>query len=106
LIAGVACLGAQYVLYAPSNSALSRREDSVDDWSWEHVLWLGLGQKIRKNEWNPRTSPVPPSGKEMLDYARGKRVGLLAYVYPVLPFSQNPEWLVPTRSDPKRQGAS
>jgi len=106
LIDQAAALGAQYVLYAPSNSALSRREDSVDDWSWEHVLWLGLGQKIRKNEWNPRTSPVPPSVKEMLDYARGKRLGLLAYVYPVLPFSQNPEWLVPTRGDPKRQGAS
>ena len=48
-----AASGAQYVLYAPSNSALSRREDSVDDWSWEHVLWLGLGQKIRRNEWDP-----------------------------------------------------
>ena len=106
LLDQASALGAQYVLYAPSNSALSRREDSVDDWSWEHVLWLGLGQKIRRNEWNPRTSPIPPSVKEMLDYARGKRVGLLAYVYPVLPFSQNPEWLVPSRTDPKRQGAS
>ena len=105
LIDQAAALGAQYILYAPSNSALSRREDSVDDWSWEHVLWLGLGQKIRRNEWNPRSSPIPSSVKEMLDYARGKRVSLLAYVYPVLPFSQNPEWLVPTR-DPKRQGAS
>ena len=106
LIDQASALGAQYALYAPSNSALSKREDSVDDWSWEHVLWLGLGQKIRKNEWNPRSSPIPPSVKEMLDYARGKRVGLLAYVYPVLPFSQNPEWLVPSRSDPKRQSAS
>ena len=106
LIDQAASLGAQYVLYAPSNSALSRREDSVDDWSWEHVLWLGLGQKIRRNEWNPRSSPIPPSVKEMLDYAGGKHVGLLAYVYPVLPFSQNPEWLVPARSDPKRLGAS
>src|SRR5207247_7586876 len=35
-------LGAGYVLFAPSNSAVSRREDSVDDGSWEHVLWLGL----------------------------------------------------------------
>jgi len=106
LIDQAASLGARYVLYAPSNSALSRREASVDDWSWEHVLWLGLGQKIRRNEWDPRSSPVPPSVKEMLDYARGKRVALLAYVYPVLPFSQNPAWLVPSRSDPKRQSAS
>ena len=44
--------------------------------------------------------------QEMLDYARGKRVGLLAYVYPVLPFSQNPEWLVPSRTNPTRQSAS
>src|SRR5690348_11324344 len=43
-------LGARYVLFAPTNSALSRREESVDYWSWEHVLWLGLGQKIRKGE--------------------------------------------------------
>jgi len=106
LIDQATALGAKYILYAPSNSALSRREDSVYDCSWEHVLWLGLGQKIRRNEWNPRTSPIPPSVKEMLDYARGKGVGLLAYVYPVLPFSQNPEWLVSSRSDPKRQNAS
>jgi hypothetical protein len=106
LIDQASALGAQYVLYAPSNSALSRREESVDDWSWEHVLWLGLGQKIRKNEWDPRTSAIPPSVQEMLQYAKGKRVGLLAYVYPVLPFSQNPEWLVPSRNDPKRQSAT
>jgi hypothetical protein len=98
--------GAQYVLYAPSNSALSRREESVDDWSWEHVLWLGLGQKIRRGEWNPRTSPIPASVQEMVDYARGKQLGLLAYVYPVLPFSQNPEWLVPARNNPNKRAAS
>ncbi|MEO8624653.1 MAG: hypothetical protein ABI625_26460, partial [bacterium] len=101
-----AASGARYVLYAPSNSLLSRREDSVDDWSWEHVLWLGLGQKIRRNEWDPRSSPVPASVSEMVHYARGKRLGLLAYVYPVLPFTQNAEWLVPARSDPKKKAAS
>jgi len=106
LIDRASALGAQYVLYAPSNSALSRREESVDDWSWEHVLWLGLGQQIRKNQWNPRTSTIPPSVQEMLDHARGKRVGLLAYVYPVLPFSQNPEWLVPSRRDSDRKSAA
>ena len=100
-----AASGAQYVLYAPSNSALSRREESIDDWSWEHVLWLGLGQKIRRNEWNPRTSPVPPSVQEMVDYAGSKRLKLLAYVYPVLPFAQNPEWLVPARANSTRKAA-
>jgi hypothetical protein len=101
-----AASGANYVLYAPSNSALARREESVDDWSWEHVLWLGLGQKIRRNEWNPRTSPVPASVTEMVDYARGRKLGLLAYVYPVLPFSQNPDWLVPSRAGSSKQVAS
>ena len=44
--------------------------------------------------------------KSSLHFARGKRVGLLAYVYPVLPFSQNVEWLVPSRSNPSRQSAT
>lgn len=101
-----AASGAQYVLYAPSNSLLSRREESVDDWSWEHVLWLGLGQKIRKGEWDPRSSPIPQSVQEMVDYAGGKQLKLLAYVYPVLPFAQNTEWLVKSRNDPKKQMAS
>ena len=97
LLDRAADVGAEYVLYAPSDSALARREESVDDWSWEHVLWLGLGQQIRKGEWDPKTSPIPPSVQEMLDYAKSKRLGLLAYVYPVLPFSQNRAWLVPGR---------
>ncbi|MGE5360979.1 MAG: hypothetical protein ACM3NQ_18325 [Bacteroidales bacterium] len=99
-------VGADYVLYAPSNSDLSRREQSVDDWSWEHVLWLNLGQKIRANEWNPKTDPVPASVQEMLDAARAKNLKLLAYVYPVLPFAQNPAWLVPVKSDPNRKRAN
>ena len=98
--------GAQFVLYAPSNSLLSRREESVDDWSWEHVLWLGLGQKIRKGEWDPKSSPVPASVSEMVSYAGAKQLKLLAYVYPVLPFTHNQSWLVPSPRDPKRQAAS
>src|SRR5947208_740548 len=39
LLDRAAGLGAEYVVFAPSNSALSRREESVDDWSWEHGLW-------------------------------------------------------------------
>ena len=98
-------LGAEYVLYAPTQSDLSRRVDSADDWSWENLLWLGLGQKIRKGEWDARKDAVPASLQEMLDYARSKNLKLVAYVYPVLPFSQNPEWLVPGRS-PSRKNAS
>src|SRR5207237_9756950 len=99
LLDRAAGLGAGYVLFAPSNSALSRREESVDDWSWEHVLWLGLGQKIRKGEWDPATGVVPPSVQALLDYARGQHVKLVAYVYPVLPFAGNPAWLVRAAGD-------
>ena len=67
----------------PEQLGLSRRVESVDDWSWEHVLWLGLGQRIRRGEWDPRTDEVPPSVREMLDAARTRGLGLLAYVYPV-----------------------
>jgi hypothetical protein len=71
------------------------------------VLWLGLGQKIRKGEWNPKSGAIPPSVKEMLDYARSKNVKLAAYVYPVLPFSQSREWLVTgSKFHTKKQNAS
>jgi hypothetical protein len=99
-------LGAQFLLYAPSNTALSRREASLDDWSWEHVLWLGLGQKIRSGAWDVKTGEIPPSVREMVDYAKSKNVKLLAYVYPVVPFSQNPEWLVSPKGTPDKKYAS
>jgi hypothetical protein len=99
-------LGARYLLYAPSDSSLSRREDSVDDWSWEHVLWLGLGQKLRSKDWDAKTGQVPASVQEMLDYAKSRQVKLVAYVYPVMPFAHNPEWLVASKSNPKRHYAN
>ena len=87
-------LGAEEELFAPSNSDVSRRRLSSDDWHWENVLWLGMGQKIRRNEWDPAAGAIPASVEEMLDYARSKRLGLLAYVYPVLGFTQSREWLL------------
>lgn len=101
-----AALGADYAIFAPTNSDLAKREDSLDDWSWENLLWLGFGQKIRRNEWDVKTGPVPASVQEMLDYARAKKVKLLAYVYPVVPFSQNRAWLVSPKDKPQRQYAS
>ena len=99
-------LGARYVLFAPSNSALARREESVDDWSWEHVLWLGLGQKIRKGAWDPATGAMPPSVQALLDYAKAKHLKLVAYVYPVLPFAGDAAWLVRAPGDSTRRFAS
>ncbi|HEY3383630.1 MAG TPA: hypothetical protein VGK32_17845 [Vicinamibacterales bacterium] len=99
-------LGAEHVIFAPTNSDLARREDSADDWSWENLLWIGFGQKIRKNEWSPKTGAIPPSVQEMLDHAKQKHLTLLAYVYPVLAFSQNPSWLVSRKDRPNRQYAN
>ncbi len=85
-------LGCQYLLYTPANSRLSRLEDNADAWGWENLLWFGLGQNIRRDEWNPRRDEIPPSLRSMLDYAALKNLKLLAYAYPSLPFLQNPEW--------------
>ena len=87
-------LGIEDLLYAPANYALARIEKDTDDWNWEHVLWLGLGQQIREGRWDVNRSPLPVSIQEMLNYAKSKQVGLLAYVYPSLPFAQNATWLV------------
>jgi hypothetical protein len=93
-------LGVKNLLYAPSNHDLAAIENDSDDWNWEHVLWLGLGQKIRKGKWDVEKSPVPDTLREMLDYARNKHLGILAYVYPSLPFAQNPSWIV---HDPRKK---
>lgn len=97
IIDRAAALGAKQVLYAPANSELSRRRESTDDWWWEYVLWLGLGEKIRRNEWSIDNDAVPLTINEMVDYGRTKGVGLLAYVYPVLGFTQDTSWFVAAR---------
>jgi hypothetical protein len=85
-------LGANYLLYTPANRELSRLEDNADAWGWENLLWFGLGQKIRKGEWDPARDDVPAGLKAMLDYAASKNLKLMAYAYPSLPFLQRPEW--------------
>jgi len=87
-------LGIKNLLYAPANSQLSVRTDSADSWSWEYVLWLNLGERIRKGDWDPLKDPIPASVAEMLSYAKQKHVGLLAYVYPSVPYEKNPAWIV------------
>ncbi|RPJ71208.1 MAG: hypothetical protein EHM24_13115 [Acidobacteria bacterium] len=102
ILDSAASLGAEHVIVAPTNADLAKREDSLDDWSWENLLWIGFGQKLRANQWKVDGGPVPASVQEMLDYARSKRLKLLAYVYPVLPFAQDPSWLVSPANNPKR----
>jgi hypothetical protein len=85
-------LGVTHLLYTPANGTLSKLEDNADSWGWENVLWFGLGQKLRKGEWDPRRDEIPAGLKEMLSYAASKNLKLMAYAYPSLPFLQNPEW--------------
>lgn len=93
LIDRAAQVGCRYLLFTPANSALAPLSENRDAWGWENVLWLTIGQKLRKGEWNPERDPVPANVQEMLDYAKARDVKLLAYVYPTLPFKQNPEWM-------------
>jgi hypothetical protein len=94
IIYTASALGIKTLLYAPGNSTLADRKQSADAWSWEYVLWLNLGEKIRKGEWDPVKDPIPSSVTEMVAYAKEKDVGLLAYVYPSIPYAANPSWLV------------
>ena len=87
-----AAVGVEHTLFTPANSAVAPLKDNADAWGWENCLWLGLGQKIRKGEWNIAKDPIPPSIQEMLDYAKSKKVKLVAYAYPTLGWKQNPEW--------------
>lgn len=85
-------VGARHMIFAPSNSALSSLTDNTDAWGWEHLLFFGLGQKIRTGEWVPGRDAVPPALKTMLDFGVSKHVTFLAYAYPTLPFLQDPQW--------------
>ena len=85
-------VGIENSLFTPANSTLAPLQDNADAWGWENCLWLGLGQKIRKGQWHIATDPIPPSIQEMLDYAKARKVKLVAYVYPTLGWKQNPAW--------------
>ncbi|HEV2328902.1 MAG TPA: hypothetical protein VGY56_08965 [Verrucomicrobiae bacterium] len=92
IIEQAAAVGCNDVLYAPANTLLSNLQADTDTWGWEHVTWLGLGQQIRTNAWYPGSNAMPDSVQSMLNFARLKHIKLIAYVYPSLPFGQNPQW--------------
>ncbi len=102
IINSASALGIRTLLYAPGNSNLAERTQSADTWSWEYVLWLNMGQKIRRGEWNPAKDPLPQDVTDMVAYAKSKHVGLLAYVYPSVPYSRNPAWLVKKQGEEER----
>src|SRR5262249_45509437 len=92
IIDQAAALGCTHLLFAPDHSELASLKENRDAWGWESLLWLNMGQKIRKGEWGPAKEAVPATIQEMLDHARAKNVKLVAYVYPSLPFAQDAEW--------------
>lgn len=93
IVDSAAALGVRHMLYTVRNSKVADIADAADDWRWEHLLWLGQGIQIRKNQWDPKTDELPARTREMQAYADSKGIKLMAYVYPSLPFTQNPEWL-------------
>lgn len=92
IIDRAAQMGIDNILLAAANNDVSSLSENRDCWGWENCLWLGMGQKIRKGEWDPAKDPIPASLKEMLDYAKSKKVNFVAYVYPTVPFMQDLEW--------------
>ncbi|HEX5054180.1 MAG TPA: hypothetical protein VFZ65_20545 [Planctomycetota bacterium] len=87
-----AAVGCSHVLFTPANDALAPLSGNKDAWGWENVLWLGLGQKIRRDEWLPGRDAVPAPIHRLLEHARRRGLRVLAYVYPSLPFLQQKQW--------------
>ncbi|CAF1007590.1 unnamed protein product [Rotaria sordida] len=97
LINRCAQLGITSITFAPSNSNVSRRDQGTDDWGWESVLWMSLGEKIRLEQWKPYRDPIPSEIQYLLNYAAMKQVKLVPYVYPPLGYrlqGQDQAWLV------------
>jgi len=92
IIKRAAEVGCDHILYSPHDENLAPLKDSRDAWRWESLLWLGMGQKIRKGEWVAGKDKLPDVVKERLAFARKHGIKLVPYVYPTLPFMQNPEW--------------
>jgi len=85
-------VGCDHLLFSPHDSRLAPLSENRDAWGWESLLWLNLGQKIRKGEWVPGQDPVPAVVRERLAFAKQHGLRLVPYVYPSLPFMQDPQW--------------
>lgn len=95
-----AAVGCEHVLFTPGNNALAPLADNKDAWGWENVLWLGMGQKVRKGTWEPGRDALPSSVQEMLDHASARGLKPMAYVYPSMPFLQQKEWTAWVKGEP------
>ena len=57
-----------------------------DGWGWEGSLWLSMGEQIRNGSFSPTKDKMPAEIQTMINYADGKGVKLMGYVYPCLDF--------------------
>jgi hypothetical protein len=89
-------LGVTHNLYAACDSEVSTRANNTDSWGWEEVLWLNEGQHIRENEWLPGRDPLAPTTQQLIAAAAASDIKLMPYIYPILAFSENPDWLFPS----------
>lgn len=92
IIKRAAQVGCNRILFTPHDEKLAPLRENRDAWGWESLLWLNMGQKVRKGQWVPGKDPLPPVVKQRLDFARKHGIRLAAYVYPTLPFMQDPKW--------------
>ena len=58
IIAMAGDIGCDNILFTPRNTKVSSRRENRDAWGWEEVLWLNLGQKIRRDEWDIQKNPL------------------------------------------------
>jgi len=86
-------IGCDNILFTPRNTKVSSPKENRDAWGWEEVLWLNLGQKIRKDEWDIAKEPLPETVKVLKEYAAKRDVSFMAYAYPAMKYRQNPEWM-------------
>lgn len=92
IIRMASAVGAEHILYAASDLELAPQARNRDAWGWEQKLWLNMGQAIRAGEWVPGKDPLPDVVQMRIDEAAKHNIRFLAYVYPSLPFEQDPLW--------------
>lgn len=93
-------IGVNRILFAGGNSAVSTTANCTDDWGWENVLWLNLGEQLREGYWSPTSSSrIPDSVLQLIDTAGALGVSTIPYIYPILGLGEgtnpNAEWLFP-----------
>lgn len=74
-------IGCEYTIFSPGGGDYPQRPDG----GWQHVMWLGLGALVADCKWTPDT-PLAPGMQKMLDLAKAKGIGVLAYVNPAYRF--------------------